>query len=171
MVFIFVITLKSRTICVRAEILQQKGNPHWMDIEKESLMLTSLLICICVRCFFILWDFCFTFILRFPLWTIFIISWYPAICNGLSFSSSLVICTAIWNSIIKKKTNEMNNCRILGVWRIYSYVVITVMVLHLFHNNSSDSVHTVIWWSLLGCNIFFTTTSLMVCIQWSGDLC
>ena len=144
MVLIFASKFKSGNIWVIAEIIQQKGNPHWIDIEKESLMLTSLLVCICVRHFFILRHLCSTFILWFPLWTILIINWFPTLCSGSPFSSSLLICTAIWNSRIKKKPNEINNCRILGVWCIYSYLVITVMVLHLFHNNSSGSVNRVI---------------------------
>ena len=143
MVLIFTSKLKFWTICVRAEFLQQKAIPPSMDIEKESLMLTSLLLCICDR-HFILCDFCFTFILRFPLLTILIICWFPTLCIGWSFSSSLVICTAIWNSRMKKKPNEINNCRILGVVWIYSYRVITVMVLHRFDNNSSGSVYTLI---------------------------
>ena len=85
-----------------------------MDIEKESLMLTSLLLCICVRHLFILCDFCFTFILRFPLATILIITWFPP-CSGWRLPSSLLICTSIWNSTIKKRRNEMNNYRLVGV--------------------------------------------------------
>ena len=108
--------------------------------RKESLMLTSLLLCICVRHFFILCHLCSTFILVFPLWTIFIISWFPTLCSGWPFSSSLVIWTDIWNSRIKKKANEMNNCGILGVVCIYSYLLITVRVLHLFHNNWSGYI-------------------------------
>ena len=51
----------------------QTINTPLMDIEKESFLLTSLLLCICVR-HFILHQLCSTFILRFPLWTILITS-------------------------------------------------------------------------------------------------
>ena len=83
------------------------------------------------------------------------ISWFPTLCSGWPLCSSLVICTAIWNSRIKRKPNEMNNCGILGVVCIYSYLAITVMVLHLFQNKYSDGVHTVIGWSMLGFYICF----------------
>ena len=96
-------------------------------------MLTSLLLCIYDR-HFIFCDFCSFFILRFPLRTIFIINWFTTLCSGWPFSSSLVICTAIWNSTINKKWKKIKNCRILGVVCIY------------------------IWWSLLGSYISFTTT-------------
>ena len=132
MILIFPSKFKSRTICVRPEILQEKEKPPWMEIEKHSIMLTSLLLCICDR-HFILCDFCFTFILQFPLWTILIISWFPP-CSGWRFSSSLLICTGIWNSIINKKPKKMNNCRIVGAVCI-QWSGDAVMVLHLFHNN------------------------------------
>ena len=96
-------------------------------------MLTSLLLCI-YDTHFIFCDFCLIFIVRFPLWTIFIISWFTTLCSGLPFSCSLVICTAIWNSTINKKRKKIKNCRILGVVCVY------------------------IWWTLLGSYISFTTT-------------
>ena len=130
---------KSRTICVRAESVQQNTKNPWMEIEKESLMLTSLLLCICVRHLFILCDICFTFILGFPLWTILIISWFPP-CSGWPLSSSLLICTDICNTTINKKRTKMNNSRIVGVVCIYQYLVVVVRVLHLFHNNWSGGL-------------------------------
>ena len=126
----------AKYVC-KSRNFRTKGKPPWMDIEKESLMLTSLLLCICVRHFFILRHLCSTFILRFPLWTILIISWFPTLCSGWLLSSSLVICTHIWNSIINKRRNKMNNSRIVGVVCVYSYPVIVVRVLHLCDNNSS----------------------------------
>ena len=77
-------------------------------------MLTSLLLCICVRHFFILCDFCFTFILRFPLWAILIISWFPP-WRSWALSSSLLICTHICNSRMNKRQNKVNNYTVVGV--------------------------------------------------------
>ena len=96
-------------------------------------MLTSLLLCI-YDTHLIFCDFCLIFIVRFPLWTILIISWFTTLCSGWPFSCSLVICTAIWNSTINKKRKKIKNCRILGCVCVY------------------------IWWTLLGSYISFTTT-------------
>ena len=145
MVFIFPNTFKCRTICVRPEIFTKKAKPPWMDIEKESLMLTSLLLCICVRHFFILCHLCFTFILRFPLWTILIISWFPP-CSGWPLSSSLLICTDIWNSIINKRRNKVNNYRVVGVMCLF------ISSDHCLRNNHRTRGHKFLpVTSIIGC--------------------
>ena len=86
-----------------------KFKPPWMDIEKYILMLTSLLLSICVW-HFILCHFCFMFILRFPLWRILIISWFPP-CSDWLLPTSLVICTGIWNSIINKRRKKISRVK------------------------------------------------------------